>query len=610
MASLNDLPRFALVCAVLGAVSYAAAAGPPVAPSPLEACVTLGNQKLPASPEERAKIRDCIRSGFPSDFQAGMGEAIIQTVAQVVVNRATQSSWDLLNGQMKDWLGCQPAGQRFANTCKLLGPLRMQELIAAPDSLVSAFAADLLIVVEQELAQARSGASGGAPGVDAASPAAARTAAIPSAPGAAAPGHAQDAAGAQALRAEAMNREIRQHLYMTLKSTGALLDVFFKDFIKNWKRSGMKNAMAGADVDFRNIALARLTDAAADNQCRLVTGSPPGWGAMLETAEWIVGRCLLSGALHGSSDTRISTCNIDALLKDCDRPGAPALAAATKERVREYIAVFKAALSTGDAQSMLRLPFMVARDATPACDPKSPPHELKECALLSERIEQSIDSLESLVIGIYNRDYVKITAGAVELLTVASRDVVQRSDGYVKALRAVTAISQLAYHGKDNETDAKARREVIESLMKSMVNRTNRVGFVLSLGGSFGVAAAYRAAVTDLGTAGLQAPFALPLGFGLQYYLPPGKDYGFHLQVSVLDIGQYVAWEGGDFTVKAPNLQDAVSFSIQTGIWFGSRSIPLFFGPHLGVAPFARGSTPSLFAGGILGAYVPFIDFN
>ncbi|PSM31107.1 hypothetical protein BVG81_007095 [Haliangium sp. UPWRP_2] len=540
-----------------------------------------------------------------------MGEAIVQTVAQVVVDRATQAAWELLNQQMKKWLGCQSAAKRFANTCALLGPLRMQELIVAPDSLVSAFAADLLIVVEQEFAQDDRGAAGGALGGQTTpAPAAASPAAGPPPPGAAAPQTTQPSQVATVPPEEEINQAVRQHLYQTLKSTGELLNVFFKDFIKNWKRSGMKNAMAGADVDFRNIVLARLTDAAADNQCRLAKSPPVAWGAVLETAEWIVGRCLLSGALHGAGDARISTCDIETLLKDCDRPGSPAVADATKERIREYVAVFKAALSTGDAQSALRLPFMVARDMKPTCNPQAPPQALKDCSLLGERIDQSVDAMESLVIGIYNRDYIKITAGVAELLPIAGRDVAQHSDGYVKALRAVTTISQLAYHAKDTETDAKARRDVIESLMKSMVNRSNRVGYVLSLGGSFGVAAAYRAPITDLGTAGLQAPFALPLGFALQQYLSPGQDYGFHLQVSVLDIGQYVAWEGKDFTVKAPNLQDAVSFSIQTGIWFGNRNIPLFVGPHLGVAPFARGGTPSLFVGGMLGAYVPFLDFN
>jgi hypothetical protein len=47
------------------------------------------------------------------------------------------------------------------------------------------------------------------------------------------------------------------------------------------------------------------------------------------------------------------------------------------------------------------------------------------------------------------------------------------------------------------------------------------------------------------------------------------------------------------------------------GPWFGSREAPVFVGPYAGISPFLRkDGTPSLFVGGMVGVYVPFIDFN
>jgi len=51
--------------------------------------------------------------------------------------------------------------------------------------------------------------------------------------------------------------------------------------------------------------------------------------------------------------------------------------------------------------------------------------------------------------------------------------------------------------------------------------------------------------------------------------------------------------------------------SLTAGFWLYNREVPLFVAAHGGFAPFLRSDgTASWFAGFIIGAYVPFIDFN
>lgn len=571
LAGINQLLAISLSAAISAAQPVAQPMAPPMAPpmpparsgAPQDIC------KPALASRELSAVRNCINGAIPSELQMGGGatELVFQTIAQVVIDRATQSAWDLLTAQLRGWLGCQPNASSFAKTCGLLANLRMQELVAQPDSLLTAVAVDLLDVVKDQL---------------------------PLAPD-------KNKIGT-----------VPQHLAATLGATGDVLNVFVDSFKQNWKQDGMKDPVGAAGASFKQIMLDQLTQMAIHTTCESAMADSANWGSILPAAEWILGTCLLSTpSTETNFKARLAKCTIEASVKECHKADKDSAKQRVKDqvyekRVKEYISIITNMMSdTKQVKWFLHLPFMVARDAPSSCleNPTTPD------SFSCQQVDKALDALETLVFGIYGKDWIKITAGAADLLATLNGPAQKNKDAYLKALQVVTAISQLAYHSKDSPDDGKARRDVLENLMKSLVNRKNRVGWVLSLGGSFGVAAAYRAALNELGTAGLQAPFALPLGFGLQQY-QAGHDCGFHLQVSVLDIGQYVAWEGKDFSVKPPNLQDAVSFSVNFGIWFGNRQIPIFVGPRFGVAPFARGGTPSLFAGGLFGAYVPFLDFN
>lgn len=532
-------------------------------------------QKNAKSPCEQARtgtklteinVRNCIRTAMPSSLQGG-AEAVLQTVAQVVVERATLAAWDILAEQLKRWLRCDASSsepQVFPSACRLIVTVRLQELLAAPDTLLSAFAADLLTKLEAHVIQiAKETASSGRP----------------------------DGAQVNALLRLILSPDPNA----THSLVGGVLREFIHAFVREWKTSGMKDPLAGARDVIEQQLLDELTAAGLAKECPRVQASG-GPEAVLRAAEWVLARCLIDAG-EGDARERILGCGLADKIALCVDPTLRDEA----QRLRSYVSVITRILKDREHSAALRLPFMVARDLIPECSGNAASVKVPACRML--------DAFESLFLGIEARDWIKVTSGALELFSVTEASMGIEKNDLRRLMSVMTAISQLAYHSGPDKEAEKARQDVLQSLIKTMVSRTNRVGWVVSLGGSFGLAVAYRANVDDPTTAGIQAPFALPLGFGVQQYRN-GQDYGLHLQVSVLDLGQYVAWEGKDLTVKQPNIQDAVSLGVVLGAWFKNRQIPFFAGPHFGVAPFARDHTPSFFMGGMIGAYVPFIDLN
>jgi hypothetical protein len=225
---------------------------------------------------------------------------------------------------------------------------------------------------------------------------------------------------------------------------------------------------------------------------------------------------------------------------------------------------------------------------------------------------QALDGTEMYLIGLIDQDWTKACAGALALLgafaaletggTVAE----QRFFQILAGAGAYAATYNMP--GSNNDVQ-KARAAVLDSIIRGLVNRSHRNrGAVFSLGGAFGLGGVYRRSF-DGRTTGGSWPFLLPLGVGMQTY---GEGMGgFHMQLGVIDVGQYVAWESGQLNVGTPRVEQAVALSLTVGYWGLSREVPLFVGPQFGVSPFIRSDgNPAWFVGGMIGAYVPFLDFN
>jgi hypothetical protein len=154
------------------------------------------------------------------------------------------------------------------------------------------------------------------------------------------------------------------------------------------------------------------------------------------------------------------------------------------------------------------------------------------------------------------------------------------------------------------------RTKILESLTSAMSDRTARDGDdIWSLGGSLRLVGGLR-----LGGAGpaLLSPLGLPIGFGFDH-VASGSAGGFHLEFSPIDLGQYVSFDN-KADVKTPKLADAIAPSVTFGIGWG-RSMPLVLGASFGYSPAfhldPNKVTRGTFNAGLtLGIYVPLIDMN
>jgi hypothetical protein len=153
------------------------------------------------------------------------------------------------------------------------------------------------------------------------------------------------------------------------------------------------------------------------------------------------------------------------------------------------------------------------------------------------------------------------------------------------------------------------RTEILESLTEAMTDRTARDGDnIWSFGGSLRMVGGLRIGGTS---PAVLSPLSLPLGIGFDHV--SGGAAGVHLEFSPIDLGQYISYDNKT-EVQTPKVADAVapSFTIAAG-W--GRSMPLVLGATFGYSPSFRldpnKDTRGTFnVGATLGIYVPLIDMN
>jgi hypothetical protein len=234
-------------------------------------------------------------------------------------------------------------------------------------------------------------------------------------------------------------------------------------------------------------------------------------------------------------------------------------------------------------------------------------------------------------------------------VVIAAGSLIERSlqaiaDGdnrktYGKALSLVTGVAgALTAYAATYTADPKgnadvikqqheARKQAVEELVTATTQRSERGGdWVASLGVNvgFGVGGQYLPNLPSgdgVQTKWVYPQLELPLGLSVQR-LPDTTDngpwcVGFHLQLSAIDIAQYLAYSS-DGGLSRPTWGSFAMIGVETGLLFGTPSNALLIGVDARYAPalFSNGANLATSGAGafrvglIASYYVPFIDFN
>jgi hypothetical protein len=227
-----------------------------------------------------------------------------------------------------------------------------------------------------------------------------------------------------------------------------------------------------------------------------------------------------------------------------------------------------------------------------------------------------------------------ITAGAEILVTVLKDDLKGRRS-LQKATALLSAVAGYASTFAKKETDEKdktalreSRKRVIEGLIDATTVRGGRYGdLVWSFGSTVGFTMGIQS-VRGTRVGGLQfmpPQLSLPLGVAMQVL--PGKGVedpqpdqiykGFHVMITVVDMGQFLAYSS-DGTVTRPRWDTAFCPGLQLTLALGTPNNMFLIGPELRYAPtlFADSGAASPAVGGAVRAgltasyYIPFFDLN
>lgn len=211
-----------------------------------------------------------------------------------------------------------------------------------------------------------------------------------------------------------------------------------------------------------------------------------------------------------------------------------------------------------------------------------------------------------------------VEVGLATVTSTASENKVE-AKRVGKGLELASAAVQyaLTYDGQTKETfDERqaARKLILEELTRRMTDRSDRGGdHIVSLGGSLRLVGGWRSNVHFARNA-FEGPLSLTLGLAYDY-VGDESDIGFHLELGVLELGNYLTFEDG-VEVREPDVLDGLSVSITPAIAFG-RELPIIVGGVFGYSPAVtleeddsdKGSG-SIYFGVVVGVAVPLLDFN
>lgn len=567
---------------------------------------------------QKKLITDYYSSGRSTGAEAtGMalvaGEAM-QTAGQLIVDRASQAAYAQLSTKLIDWLQCTrtgPKGERvtfFPETCQVIQSLRLQDLAMASEKLRASITADALAWLGW----------------------------TPPAP----------LAASRERKATALVAARRAVSLARVDTTDGALVTGPLDFLRdglerrivpllNWPIEAITGH--SAEVELRSIVDRALHELQGDSGKKF---------CMLKSQDRVFAGAALAFAACASQST--DTCSIMLFVEQLD-DGCPVCDGCAPHYTRPQLSYAQSiaghlleayALTKGgqpDGQARLRAAseatfeiacmYAVKQDGGDAA--KEADKEGYVCKVFSDQElkDKKVDrwplaTTEQVALG---RDLVRaaIEQDAAELAAIVIRaaqrilpDVTKRDEP--KALRTLATIASYAATYASDETADDAHRQrtaLLESLTRDMTVRTDRGGdWIISVGGALrgvGGARIGRSVNGERPTA-LTSPLSLTLGFGVDRLSATRRD-GLHLEASVFDLGQYLAWDEGA-KVQTPDLEAVLSPAL-TAAYFWGREIPFYLGATVGYSPryeFTAGDKPrgSFNIGLTLGAYVPLFDFN
>lgn len=228
--------------------------------------------------------------------------------------------------------------------------------------------------------------------------------------------------------------------------------------------------------------------------------------------------------------------------------------------------------------------------------------------------------------------------------TVTTKNAAQKA-ALAKSMQLIGAVTAYASTylpttEKDPKQLHEARKKAIENLIDAATNRSERQGqWIVSLGANVGaslVGGQYIAAPSRFDVAWTH--LSLPIGVAAQR-LPEGsrcgpssplvtcphRYFGYHFQLSPIDLGQFVSYDG-NLTITSTKWANFLTASAQIGFLLGSATSPFMLGVDLRWSPTlftqeqtttdAAGVSSTSERGGAFrfglyfGYYVPFFDFN
>ena|GEM_PF-6812565 len=228
--------------------------------------------------------------------------------------------------------------------------------------------------------------------------------------------------------------------------------------------------------------------------------------------------------------------------------------------------------------------------------------------------------VRDVVLAAARRDGAALANAMVQVVTRALTD--GKDADYAKGMRVLATVASYAAtyaSGKDADDAHASRTELLESLTEDMTVRTSRGGDTIwSIGGSLRAVIGGRIGRSNNDNPGdttIWTPLSVPLGFAVDsLWQEKDDERGFHLEIGLLDLGQYVSWEKGP-ELAEPRLADAFSPSLTFAVSFGWE-LPIIAGftagytPSFDFGPTGNGKRGALNVGLALGVYVPLFDFN
>lgn len=215
-------------------------------------------------------------------------------------------------------------------------------------------------------------------------------------------------------------------------------------------------------------------------------------------------------------------------------------------------------------------------------------------------------------------------------LTAALGELAHIADADAKTTRRATEvlgaiIEYASTYKKDGDSEsttaaaAEQRKKALSGLVESLTDRSARADGdgVLSIGVAVGLGY-YDVEFRNKGAQNFSSIGVPTLGLplGLAYDVLPAERgcwCGFHAQLNVFDLAQFVNVTR-DGRAETPGPATAVDLGAVIGVTALDKSTPLFFGVHAGWAPGHQvhddAQRGAFKLGGLVGTYIPFVDFN